>query len=120
MAGAGEEKLRAALLTLEDEVEGIETHLARPMGATGTLQGHEATAVTRETGCTQRRGSFQQERRSPGTGPREVVGPASLEVFKTQRQGHTLDMPETELIKALEDGNPFLFLGSCFNLKNQE
>lgn len=55
--GWGGEAERAALLTVEDEVEGIETHLARPMGATRTLQGQEATAVRRETCCTQRRGS---------------------------------------------------------------
>lgn len=52
--GWGGEADRVALLTLEDEVEGIETHLAR---ATGTLQGQEATAVRREAGCTQRWGS---------------------------------------------------------------
>lgn len=37
-------------------------------------------AATRETGCTQRWGSSPWERRSPGTGPREVVGPPSAKL----------------------------------------
>lgn len=37
-----------ALLTLEEEVEGIDMHLVEPTGVTGTLQGQAATAVTRK------------------------------------------------------------------------
>ena len=118
--GWGGEAERMAFLTLEDDVDGIETYLARPVGPTGTLEGQEAPAVRRETGCTQRQGSSLREQCSPWTGPREVEGPLSFKVFKTQRQGHALDMPETELIKPLEAGDPLLFLGSYFNLKNQE
>lgn len=108
------------LLTLENEVEGIETHLAWPMGDRETLQSQEATTVTGQTNWTWRQGSSLWQQRSPGAGPRQVVGPPCLEVFKTEQQGHTLDVPETELIAPLEADNHLLFLVSCFNWKNQE
>lgn len=117
MAGAGEERLKEMLCSpWKTRWRGLKPTLYGPWGLHGPCKGRRHSSnkgnwLYTKTRLFPLRAAQPWDRTQRGGG---------TSILKTQQQGHALDMPETELIKPLETGNPLLFLGSCFNLKNQE